>query len=98
MMKVPENPFRKALANMYMENFLGKPKLEDVIKREVNGDMEDLSLDFYIGMERMISRTISVIKKIDPEKLDGCVSWMYSAMIQYISYEIERLSTFKDED
>ena len=97
MMKVPENPFRKALANMYMENFLGKQKLEDVIKREVNGDMEDLSLDFYIGMERAISRAISVIKKIDEEKL-GPVGWMYSAMTQYISYEIERLSTFKDED
>ena len=98
MMTPPENPYRKALANMYMQNYLGKPKLEDVIKREVNGDMEDLSLDYYIGMERAISKAVSLVKKIDPEKLDSAISWMYSAMIQYISYEIERLSTFKNND
>ena len=96
-MKIPENPFRQALASMYMENYLGKPKFEVLIKKEVNGDMEDLSLDYYIGMERAISKAITVIQTIDKEKL-GAAGWMYSAMIQYISYEIERLSAFKDED
>lgn len=96
-MKVPENPFRQALANMYMENYLGKPGIENIIKKEVNGDMEDLSLDFYIGMERAMTRIVTVLKKMG-KQVPGNVEWMYSAMIQYISYEIERLSTFKDND
>lgn len=99
-MQVPLNPFRQALANMYMENYLGKPEIETIIKKEVNGDNDNPSLDYYIGMERAISRAITVFKDMNFKDMgtEKSVNWMYSAMIQYISYEIERLSTFKGND
>ena len=46
MMKVPENPYRQALASMYMEKCLGMP-MDEKIKKMVNGDDSDRSLDYY---------------------------------------------------
>lgn len=96
-MKVPENPYRNALASIYMTKYLGKPEYEDLIKKSVNGDENDLSLDYYIGAERMINNAIQVFKDLDQEQLDGA-GWRFSIMIGYVSYEIERLSTFQNED
>lgn len=95
-MKVPENPFRPALANMYMETCMGKPE-EEIIKKAVNGNDCDISLDYYIGVERMINNAIQVFRTIDPEQLHGA-GGSFSKMLGYVSYEIERLSAFKNED
>jgi hypothetical protein len=95
-MKVPENPFRPALANMYMEKCMGKPE-EDGIKRAVNGNESDLSLDYYIGAERMINHAIMVFRTIDHEQLHGA-GGAFSKMLGYVSYEIERLSASQNED
>lgn len=95
-MKIPESPYRKALANMYMENYMGKPA-EDSIKGVVNGNENNMSLDYYIGAERMINNVITVIRTIDEEQLRGA-DGAFSMMLAYVSYEIERLSVFKNED
>ena len=96
MIKVPENPYRKELAGMYMEKLLGKPGDED-IKKAVNGDNEDLSLDYYLGTERMINNAIQVFRRIDQEQLCGA-GFAFSQMLFYISYEIERLSAFRGNE
>lgn len=88
--KVPENPYRKELAGMYIENFLGKPRDED-IKKIVNGSNDDLSLDYYVGAERMINKTIQVFRTIDEKHLSGADK-AFSMMLFYISFEIERLA------
>ena len=95
MMKVPKNPYRKALANMYMEKYLGKPG-EDDIKKAVNGENEE-TLDYYIGAERMINNAIQVFRTIDEKELHGA-GGAFSMMLGYVSYEIERLSAFKNEN
>jgi len=95
-MKVPENPYRKALTNAYMEKYLGKPE-EDAIKKAVNGNEGERSLDYYIGAERMINKAIQVFMTIDEKELHG-TGLAFSAMLSYVSYEIERLSALKNED
>lgn len=94
--KVPENPYRKELAGMYIENFLGKPRDED-IKKIVNGSNDDLSLDYYVGAERMINKTIQVFRTIDNKHLNGA-GGAFSMMLFYISFEIERLSAFQNQE
>ena len=96
MMKVPENPYRKALASMYMEKYLGKPE-GDVVKKAVNGNENERSLDYYIGTERMINKAIQVFRTIDEKELHGA-GGAFSIMLSYVSYEIVRLSAFKNED
>lgn len=95
-MNVPENPYRKALAVEYMKNCLGKPN-EELIKKAVNGDENDVSLDYYIGVERMINHAIHILRETIGEKhvKEG---WLLSAMLFYVSYEIERLTTFKNDE
>jgi hypothetical protein len=63
----------------------------------VNGDEDDRSLDYYIGVERMINRAILVFRTLDQEMLHGAGA-AFSMMLYYVSYEIERLSAFKDKD
>jgi hypothetical protein len=96
MMKVPENPYRKALAGIYMDDYLGRPE-GDVVKKAVNGDEDDRSLDYYVGVERMINYAIDVFRKLDQKELHGSGA-AFSMMLYYVSYEIERLSAFKDKD
>lgn len=96
MMKVPENPYRKALASMYMEKYLGKPE-GDVVKKAVNGNRDEMSLDYYIGAERMINNAIQVFMTIDEKELHGA-GGAFSIMLSYVSYEIERLSAFQNKD
>lgn len=96
MIKVPENPYRKELAGVYMEKYMGKQGDKD-IKKAVNGDNEDLSLDYYLGTERMINNAIQVFRRIDQEQLSGA-GLAFSQMLFYISYEIERLSAFRDNE
>ena len=81
MTKVPENPYRKELAGMYMENCLGKPRDED-IKKLVNGNNDDLSLDYYLGAERMINKAILVFGTIDEKHLSGADK-VFSMMLCY---------------
>ena len=93
-MNIPENPYRKAMANLYMERHLGKPE-EDAIKKMVNGDDGEKSLDYYIAAERFISRAMHFLMKCDSqESKDACK--MFSMMTTYVSYEIERLSAMKN--
>ena len=96
MMKVPENPYRKSLASMYMERYLGKPE-GDVVKKAVNGNEGERSLDYYIGAERMINNAIQVFITIDEKELHGA-GGAFSVMLSYVSYEIERLSAFQNKD
>lgn len=96
MMKVPENPYRKALASIYMEKYLGKPE-GDVVKKAVNGNRDEMSLDYYIGTERMINNAIQVFMTIDEKELHGA-GGAFSIMLSYVSYEIERLSAFQNKD
>lgn len=96
MVKVPENPYRKALANMYIEQCMGKPGDEET-KRAVNGDNEDISLDYYLGAEKMINNAIMVLKEMDQRQLHGA-GGAFSLMLFYISYEIETRSAFQSED
>ena len=96
MMKVPENPYRKAMANVYMEKYLGYPEGE-VVKKAVNGNEGEMSLDYYIGAERMINHAIQVFMTVDQKELHGA-GGAFSVMLSYVSYEIKRLSAFKDED
>lgn len=99
-MKVPENPYRKVLASMYMEKYLGRPDedvIKDVIKKAVNGDEGERSLDYYIGAERMINNAIQVFITIDDKELHGA-GGAFSAMLSYVSFEIERLSAFENKD
>lgn len=96
MIKVPENPYRKALASMYIEQCMGKSGYEET-KRAVNGDNEDISLDFYVGAERMINNTIMVFRNMDQRQLHGA-GVAFSMMLYYISYEIEKRSVFQSED
>lgn len=96
MMKVPENHYRKALASIYMEKYLGKPE-GDLIKKAVNGKEGERSLDFYIGAERMVNNAIQVFITMDEKELHGA-GGAFSTMLSYVSYEIERLSAFKDKD
>lgn len=96
MSKVPENPYRKVLANMYMENYLGGPG-EDDIRRAVNGHDDGRSLDYYIGAERMINNAIQVFRTMDQKELHGA-GVAFSMMLSYVSYEIERLSAFEDKN
>ena len=96
MMQVPENPYRKALASMYMEKYLGKQE-DDMIKKAVNGNCGERSLDYYIGTERMINKAIQVFRTINEKELHGA-GGAFSMMLCYVSYEIERLSAFKNVD
>ena len=96
MIKVPENPYRKALASMYINTCMGSPG-EDDIKKAVNGDDNDRSLDYYIGAERMINNAIQVFRTLDQKELKGS-GRAFSMMLFYISYEIERLSAFQNKD
>lgn len=96
MMKVPENPYRKSLASMYMERYLGKTE-GDVVKKAVNGNGGERSLDYYIGAERMINNAIQVFITIDEKELHGA-GGAFSVMLGYVSYEIERLSAFQNKD
>jgi hypothetical protein len=96
MTKVSENPYRKALANIYIEKYLERPE-GDAIKRAVNGNEEDdRSLDFYIGAEKMIGHAIDVFMRLDQKSLHGA-GGAFSMMLYYVSYEIERLSAFQNE-
>jgi hypothetical protein len=95
MIKVPENPYRKDLADMYVEHVMGKPG-DDDIKRAVNGDNEDLSLDYYIASEKMINNAIMVFRSIDEKHLSGA-GRAFSKMLFYISYEIELRKAFQDK-
>lgn len=95
MVKVPENPYRKELADMYVEHVMGKLGDDDV-KRAVNGDNEDLSLDYYVASEKMINNAIQVFRTIDEEHLSGAGK-AFSKMLFYISYEIEMRSLCKDK-
>lgn len=95
MIKIPENPYRKELASVYIKNFMGKPG-DDDIKKAVNGDNEDLSLDYYVGSEKMINNAIMVLRTIDQEQLHGA-GGAFSEMLFYISYEIEIRSAFQDK-
>ena len=94
MTKVPENPYRKALASMYMERYLGRPE-GDNIKKAVNGNEGERSLDYYVGAERMIDNAIQVFMTLDQRELHGAGA-AFSMMLYYVSYEIERLSAFKN--
>ena len=94
-MKVPENPYRKALASIFMKKYLGKPE-GDLIKKAVNGKNEG-SLDYYIGTEKMINNAIQVFMTIDEKELHGAGA-AFSVMLGYVSYEIERLSAFENKD
>jgi hypothetical protein len=96
MIKVPENPYRKGLAGMYIEQCMGKPGDEET-KRAVNGDNEDLSLDYYLGAERMVNSTIMVFKEMEQKQLHGA-GVAFTLMLFYISYEIEKRSIFQCED
>ena len=96
MMKVPENPYRQALAGAFIEKYLGRPE-EEGIKRAVNGSENDRSLDYYIGAERMINNTIQVFRTLNQETLQGA-GGAFSMMLSYVSYEIVRLSAFKNDD
>lgn len=96
MMKVPENPYRNAMASVYMEKYLGTPE-GDVVKKAVNGNDEERSLDYYIGAERMINHAIQVFMVVDEKELHGA-GGAFSVMLSYVSYEIVRLSAFKDEN
>ena len=93
-MKVPKNLYRKALASMYMEKYLGKSEGE-LIKKAVNGK-NDGTLDYYIGAERMINSAIQVFRTIDKKELHGA-GGAFSMMLGYVSYEIERLSAFENK-
>lgn len=101
MVKVPENPYRKGLAGMYIENLMGKPDDEGV-KKAVNGDNEDLSLDYFLGAEKMINNAISVFREVDQEQLHGAGREFsmraFAMMLFYISYEIETRSIFQNEE
>jgi hypothetical protein len=98
MVKVPENPCRKTQADIYKEKYLGKSKEEEEeIKNAVNGNNGDLSLDYYIGAERMINNAIQVFMTLDQEELHGAGK-AFSMMLSYVSYEIERLSIIKSKD
>ena len=88
-MKVPENPYRKALASLYMEKYLGKPE-GDLIKKAVNGKNEG-TLDYYIGAERIINNAMQVFMTVDEKELHSA-GGAFSVMLSYVSYEIERLS------
>lgn len=96
MTKVPENPYRNALASMYMEKYLGKSE-GYTVKKAVNGDENERSLDYYIGVERMINQAIQVFRTIDQEELHGA-GRAFSMMLGYVSYEIVRLSAFQNKD
>lgn len=96
MIKVPENPYRKALAGEYINICMGTPG-EDDLKKAVNGDDNNRSLDYYIGAENMINNAIQVFRTIDQKELKGA-GRAFSMMLFYISYEIERLSAFQNED
>ena len=95
MVKIPENPYRKELATAYITEYMGKPGDED-IKKAVNGDDDDISLDYYIGAEKMINNAIMVFREMDQKQLHGAVR-MFSMMLFYISYEIETRSAFQNE-
>lgn len=56
-----------------------------------------MSLDYYIGAERMINNAIQVFMTIDEKELHGAGK-AFSVMLSYVSYEIERLTTFKNEN
>lgn len=94
MIKVPENPYRKALASIYVERYMGRPEGDD-IKKAVNGDEDDRSLDYYVGVERMINHAIQVFMTLDQKSLHGAGA-AFSMMLYYVSYEIERLVAFND--
>lgn len=94
MIKVPENPYRKDLAAMYIEHIMGKPGDED-IKRAVNGDNENLSLDYYVASEKMLNNAIMVFRTIDERHLRGAGE-AFSKMLFYVSYEIELRKVFQD--
>jgi hypothetical protein len=96
MLKVPENPYRKSLAGMYIEECVGKPGDED-IKNVVNGNNEDLSLDYYLGAEKMINHAIMVFREMEKELPHG-VGGAFSMMLFYVSYEIETRSAFQSEE
>lgn len=93
--KVPENPYRKGLAGMYIQQCMGKPE-DEYIKKAVNGSNEDLSLDYYLGAERIINNTIMVFREMDQKQLKGA-GGAFSMMLFYISYEIENRSAFQSE-
>lgn len=92
---VPENPYRKALADMYVEQCMGKPG-DEATKNAVNGNNEDLSLDYYLGAEKMVNNAIMVFKEMDRKQLRGA-GVAFSMMLFYISYEIEVRSAFQNE-
>lgn len=97
MIKVPENHYRKVLAGAYMKEFIGKPE-EDIIKKAVNGSNgEEKSLEYYLGCENIINITIQAFGGMDQKQI-GSAGFTFSSMLTYISYEIERLSAFKDRD
>jgi hypothetical protein len=96
MMKVPIDPVRKALANMYMEQHMGKPG-DEMIKKLVNKNDEEKSLDYYIACENILNLTIQVLKSSGQVQLESVTS-KFLTMLTYVSYEIERLSAFKEND
>lgn len=55
-MKIQVDPYRKALAGVYMNTCMGKEG-DDAVKELVNGSEEDISLDYYLGAERMVNAT-----------------------------------------
>ena len=96
-MKVPENPFRKAMANLYIERHMGKPE-DEGIKKAVNGDNEEIkSIDYYIAAERFISRAIEALKQSETKECQGAAI-AFTMMATYVSYEIERLIALEDNN
>lgn len=95
-MKIGIDPVRKALANMYMELYMEKQD-DGMIKKLVNGSDEDRSLDYYIGCENVLNLTIQVLSNHDQEQQLSGIRSKFTTMLTYVSYEIERLSTFENE-
>ncbi len=92
--EIPVNSLRRALAGIYMEKYMGTSE-EGMIRKLTNGGDKERSLDYYIGCEYIINLTIQVLSNPDQEQLKGVKS-KFTTMLTYVSYEIERLSTFKN--
>lgn len=101
--KVPLNPFRIKLAEMYMERVMLEKEMNDGIKKAVNGGngTESKTLDFYVNTERMLNQVIQLfmsiqneimVKKVEIISFEG-TSLIVSNMLGYVSYEIIRLTT-----
>lgn len=84
---------RTVLAEQYLKHIHGTPR-EDYIKQIVKSD-ESTDLKYFLGAEQM---TLKAMTQLTELKAPPNIMLVWSQILAYISYEIERLTAFKGSE